>query len=74
MTDMIYPSETGNRENYMEERKLALIQKLEEKGIAVDKAAEAIKFDQTLLALYLVKDAYPVPTRILDKLEQFVSA
>ena len=56
----------------MEERKLALIQKLEEKGIAIDKAAEAIDFNPTLLALYLVKDAYPVPARILDKLETVV--
>ena len=73
MNDLIVHSEIGNRENYMEERKLALIQKLEEKGIPIDKAAEAIEFNPALLALYLVKDAYPVPTRILDKLEQVVS-
>ena len=56
----------------MEERKLELIQKMEEKGMSVAKAAEAMEFDQRLLTLYLVKDAYPVPTRILDKLEKAV--
>jgi hypothetical protein len=63
---------TGNRENVMEERKLEVIQKLEAKGISIAKAAEAIEFDPTLLSLYLVKDAYPVPNRILDKIEKAV--
>ncbi|MFZ2447222.1 MAG: hypothetical protein WAW37_12765 [Syntrophobacteraceae bacterium] len=53
----------------MEDRKHEIITKMEEKGISVAKAAEAIAFDPMILGLYLVKDAYPVPTRILDKLE-----
>lgn len=53
----------------MEDRKIQVIAKMEEKGITVAKAAEAIAFDPMILGLYLVKDAYPVPKRILDKLE-----
>lgn len=63
---------TGNRENAMEQRKLEVMQKLEAKGVSVAKAAEAIGFDPTLLSLYLVKDAYPVPNRILEKIEKAV--
>jgi len=51
----------------METLKLELIQKMEEKGLTAAKVAEAIQFDPTILTLYLVKDAYPVPKRILDK-------
>ncbi len=51
------------------ERKLELIEKMETKGMSVAQAAEAISFDPKILGLYLVKDAYPVPKRILDKLE-----
>ncbi|MGC9195242.1 MAG: hypothetical protein ACP5IL_07280 [Syntrophobacteraceae bacterium] len=51
------------------ERKLKLMEKMEEKGISPSQAAEAISFDPKILSLYLVKDAYPVPKRILDKLE-----
>ncbi len=53
----------------MEERKLKLIGQMEEKGISVAKIAEDIAFDPMILGLYLVKDAFPVPKRILDKLE-----
>lgn len=56
----------------MEARKLELIEKMEQKGITVAKAAEAMEFNAQVLTLYLVKDAYPVPGRILDKLEQVV--
>ncbi len=58
----------------MEERKLEIIAKMEEKGLTVDKAAEAISFDPMILGLYLVKDAYPVPKRILDKLETAIAS
>ena len=51
------------------ERKLKLIEKMEEKGMSLSQAAEAISFDPKILSLYMVKDAYPVPKRILDKLE-----
>jgi len=53
----------------MEERKSKVIESMEQKGMSVAKAAEAIQFDPMILGLYLVKDAYPVPSRILDKLE-----
>jgi hypothetical protein len=52
----------------MEARKLEIIQKMEEKGLSTQQVAEAIAFDPHLLSLYLVKDAYPVPKRILDKI------
>jgi hypothetical protein len=53
----------------MEERKLKIIEKMEEKGMSVATAAEAISFSPMVLGLYLIKDAYPMPTRLLDKLE-----
>lgn len=53
----------------MEDRKIKVIESMEQKGMSVAKAAEAIQFDPMILGLYLVKDAYPVPSRILDKLE-----
>lgn len=56
----------------MEERKLELIEKLEQKGMTVEQAAAAIQFNPNILGLYLVKDGYPVPTRILDKLAAVV--
>lgn len=56
----------------METQKLELIQKMEEKGMTAAQAAEAMQFDPMLLGLYLVKDAYPVPARILSKLAEVV--
>jgi hypothetical protein len=53
----------------MEQRKLKIIEKMEEKGMSVEKVAEAISFNPNVLGLYLIKDAYPMPTRILEKLE-----
>jgi len=58
----------------MESRKIELIQKMEEKGMTVEKLAEAIEFSPMVLGLYMVKDAYPVPTRILDKVEKALAA
>jgi hypothetical protein len=56
----------------MEARKIELMEQMEAKGISVSKAAEAMEFDARLLGLYLVKDGYPVPKRILDKLAEVV--
>ncbi len=56
----------------MEARKIELIDQMKAKGISVSKAAEAMKFDPTLLSLYLIKDGYPVPKRILDKLAEII--
>jgi hypothetical protein len=52
----------------MDAQKLEIIEKIEAKGLTVQKVAEAIEFDPQVLSLYLVKDAYPVPKRILDKI------
>jgi hypothetical protein len=52
----------------MEERKIELIEKMEKQGMTVEEAAKAIELNPMILGLYLVKDGYPVPTRILDKL------
>jgi len=57
----------------METRKLQIIEMMAEKGMSVAEAAQAISFDPVILALYLTKDAYPVPKRILDKLEGAMS-
>jgi hypothetical protein len=56
----------------MEAQKLAVMEKIKEKGLTVQKVAEAIEFDPALLNLYLVDDAYPVPTRILKKITETV--
>ncbi len=54
----------------MEERKIKIIEKMEEKGMSVEELAKAIDFNNPMvLGLYLVKDAYPVPSRILTKIE-----
>jgi hypothetical protein len=57
----------------MEAEKLALIKQMEEKGLTPANVATSIEFDPQLLTLYLVKDAYPVPTRILAKVSEFLS-
>jgi len=53
----------------MEQQKLKIIEKMEEKGMSVATVADAISFNPMILGLYLAKDPYPVPKRILDKLE-----
>lgn len=54
----------------MEPQKFEVFQKLQSKGISVSEAAEKIGFDPALLSLYFAEDAYPVPTRILNKLAE----
>ena len=49
--------------------KTALKEKLAEKGIGFDKAAEELKVPASLLALYLKEDLNPVPKRIIDCVE-----
>jgi hypothetical protein len=56
----------------MDAKKLEIMQKIEEKGLTVQQVAEAIEFNPEVLSLYLVKDAYPVPTRILKKISETV--
>ena len=49
--------------------KSAILAKIAEKGMNTADVAAAIGFDAGLLRLYLVDDSYPVPTRIVKKLE-----
>lgn len=50
-------------------KKQELIEKLEAKGMTVADVAGAIEFNPMILNLYFAKDEYPIPTRILQKLE-----
>lgn len=58
----------------MDAQKLEVIEKMEAKGLTPAKVAELIEFSPNILSLYLVKDAYPVPTRILDKVAAALAA
>ncbi len=53
----------------MESKKKEIIEKMQTKGMTVTQMAESIQFDPMLLGLYLVQDAYPIPTRIVAKVE-----
>jgi hypothetical protein len=50
--------------------KVALKEKLAEKGIDFDKAAQELNVPASLLALYLKEDSNPVPKRIIDGLNK----
>jgi hypothetical protein len=52
--------------------KLQLVEKLQEKGMPLEEAAKAIEFDPEILKLYFANDDYPVPSRILKKLQETV--
>jgi len=52
--------------------KRALKEKLAEKKIDFDKAAEELKVPASLLALYLKDDSNPVPKRIIDGLNKMM--
>ena len=56
----------------MLEEKKVLREKLEEKGVSIEDAAKAIEFDPEILKLYLADDEYPIPGRIVKKLEEAV--
>ncbi|MGD0397442.1 MAG: hypothetical protein ABSC04_00865 [Syntrophobacteraceae bacterium] len=58
----------------MEQRKLKIIEKMEEKKMSVATVADTISFNPMILGLYLIKDAYPMPTRLLEKLEGALAA
>jgi hypothetical protein len=53
----------------MQSEKTTVLAKIQEKQLSVADIAQAIGFDAALLKLYLVDDSYPVPTRILKKME-----
>jgi predicted transcriptional regulator len=50
--------------------KVALKEKLAEKGIDFDKAAQELNVSASLLTLYLKEDSNPVPKRIIDGLNK----
>jgi hypothetical protein len=52
--------------------KRALKEKLAEKGIEIDKAAEELKVPEQMLILYLKEDSNPVPKRIIDGLNNLL--
>ena len=52
--------------------KKALKEKLAQKKIDFDKAAEELKVPASLLALYLKDDSNPVPKRIIDGLNKMM--
>jgi len=52
--------------------KRALKEKLAEKKIDFDKAAEELKVPASHLALYLKDDSNPVPKRIIDGLNKMM--
>ena len=54
--------------------KYRLVEQIEEKGVDVEELAKAIEFDEDLLRLYLVKDGYPVPPRLLKKISEALAA
>ncbi|SFM51692.1 hypothetical protein [Thermodesulforhabdus norvegica] len=54
------------------EEKIKIIEAIEQKGLDIKEIAEKIEFDPILLKLYLNRDDYPVPKRILKKVEEIV--
>jgi hypothetical protein len=52
--------------------KKAIKEKMEEKGVGFDKAAEELKVPEHILALYLKEDSNPVPKRIIDWLNNLL--
>ncbi len=57
----------------MLEVKTELLEKLAQKGMDVPSLAQAMEFDPGILKLYLVKDDYPIPTRIVKKIEEVLA-
>ena len=52
--------------------KKAIKEKMEEKGVGLDKAAEELKVPEHILVLYLKEDSNPVPKRIVDGLNNLL--
>ena len=52
--------------------KQELKQKLSDKGVGLDKAAEELKVPEQMLALYLKEDSNPIPKRIVDGLNKLL--
>lgn len=58
----------------MREKKLEILEKIRAKGITVDALAEKMEFDPNILKLYLASDDYPIPPRIIKKIEDTLAA
>ena len=52
--------------------KQALKEKLAEKGVGLDEAAEKLNVPKQIIALYLKEDSNPVPKRIVDGLNKLL--
>jgi len=52
--------------------KQALKEKLAEKGVGLDEAAEKLNVPEQIIALYLKEDSNPVPKRIVDGLNKLL--
>jgi hypothetical protein len=52
--------------------KQELKQKLSDKGVGLDKAAEELNVPEQMLALYLKEDSNPIPKRIVDGLNKLL--
>jgi lambda repressor-like predicted transcriptional regulator len=58
----------------MREKKVEILEKLREKGLTVEALAEKMGFDANILKLYLAPDDYPIPDRIIKKIEESLAA
>ena len=52
--------------------KQAIKEKMEEKGVGLEKAAAELKVPEPILALYLKDDSNPIPKRIIDGLNNLL--
>jgi hypothetical protein len=52
--------------------KRALKEKMAEKGIGFDKAAEELKVPESLLTMYFKDDSNPIPKRIIEGLNKMM--
>jgi hypothetical protein len=52
--------------------KQAIKEKMEEKGIGFDKAAEELKVPELILALYFKDDSNPIPKRIVEGINKLL--
>jgi len=53
---------------------MELLGKIKEKGLSIDEVAEKMSFDPNILKLYLASDDYPIPSRIVEKIESVLAA
>lgn len=53
--------------------KTQLLEKLAQKGMDVQALARAMEFDPDILKLYFVTDDYPIPNRIVKKIEELLA-